>query len=73
MKIIGLIGKSNSGKTSALKYLMLKILLPIRMLILSGMYVKTMLHRLSVFGRMDSERVESMMRGVSKKTGNSKR
>ena len=26
MKIIGLIGKSNSGKTSALKYLMLKIL-----------------------------------------------
>ena len=26
MKIIGLIGKSNSGKTSALKYLMIKIL-----------------------------------------------
>lgn len=26
MKIIGLIGKSNSGKTSSLKYLMLKIL-----------------------------------------------
>ena len=26
MKVIGLIGKSNSGKTSALKYLMIKIL-----------------------------------------------
>lgn len=26
MKVIGLIGKSNSGKTSALKFLMIKIL-----------------------------------------------